>query len=294
MDRFTISDIENLCGIKAHTLRIWEKRYGLLVPKRKESNHRYYDNDDLKHILQVTYLYHNGYKISRIAALPKDELKKYIEATGDRTAHLFFENELLQAAFTFDETSFEETLNTAIERMGFEECILKVVYPYFEKVGMLWMNDIAVPAQEHFSSNIIRNKIITAIDKVQTPADKDERPVILFTPDGEHHEIPLLFASYLFKKQHKPVIYLGANVSLETLKDFCSQKECGELFFHIITNFTGFSIDEYLVTLCGTFPSHKMIMSGPLTHNVAVKPDNCILLSSLEKLIDFIKKYRIR
>src|SRR3954464_16002723 len=102
MDRFTISDIENLSGIKAHTLRIWEKRYGILVLKRKESNHRYYDNDDLKFILQVAYLCNSGYKISKIAKLPKSDLKKHINSTPGNETHLFFENKLLQAAFKFN------------------------------------------------------------------------------------------------------------------------------------------------------------------------------------------------
>jgi DNA-binding transcriptional MerR regulator len=289
MDRFTIRDIENLSGIKAHTLRIWEKRYGMMVPKRKESNHRYYDNDDLKYILQVAYLYNNGYKISKIAALQKDELKDHIVATTNNGEPFFFENELLQAAFEFNETSYNEILNAAIERIGFEQCILNVVYPYFKKVGLLWMNDDAIPAQEHFSSNIVRNKIINAIDKMQTPITKEKEPIILFTPEDEHHEIPLLFSHYLFKKHHKQVVYLGSNVSIETLKDFCSAKKHEELFFNIITNFTGFSIDEYLATLCNTFPSHKIIMSGPLTHNITVNPPNCTLLTSLENMIEFIK-----
>lgn len=288
MDRFTISDIENISGIKAHTLRIWEKRYGILVPKRKESNHRYYDNDDLKYILQVAYLYKNGYKISKIAGLQKDKLKDHIVTSAIADEQLLFENTLLHAAFEFDTSLFEETLHTAFEKLGFEKCILKVVYPYFEKVGLLWMNDEAIPAQEHFSSNIIRNKIINAIDKLPTPVGSNEA-VILFTPEDEHHEIPLLFAHYLFKKYNKDVVYLGANVSIGTLKEICAEKKPEELFFNIITNFTGFSIDEYLMTLCETFPSHKIIMTGPLTNDITVNMHNCTLLTSPEQMIDFIK-----
>src|SRR5690348_11633995 len=212
MDRFTISDIENLSGIKAHTLRIWEKRYGILVPKRKESNHRYYDNDDLKYILQIAYLYNNGYKISTIAKLPKTALKNYIAPTAGAEGERYFENLLLQSALMFEETAFNETLHAAIERFGFEACIVNVVYRYFEKIGLLWMSNEAVPAQEHFSSNIIRNKIIDAIDKIQAAKAAEKAPVILFTPEDEHHEIPLLFAHYLFKKYNKNVVYLGANI----------------------------------------------------------------------------------
>jgi DNA-binding transcriptional MerR regulator len=289
MDRFTISDIENVSGIKAHTLRIWEKRYGILVPKRKESNHRYYDNDDLRFILQVAYLYNRGYKISKIARLQRPELKKHIsEVSGNETAP-FFESAMLQAAFNFDAMTFEETLTSAMERMGFEQCIGEVVYPYFEKIGLLWMNSEAVPAQEHFSSNIIRNKIIMAIDNMQTAARGTTQPIVLFTPEDEHHEIPLLFAHYLFKKHNKAVVYLGASVAIDTLKYFCEERKHEQLFFNMITNFTGFSIDDYVMTLCKTFPANKIIMSGPRAEDVTVQMPNCILLTSLQSMIDFTK-----
>ncbi len=205
MNSFTINDIENLCGIKAHTLRIWEKRYGLLTPKRKESNHRIYDNEDLRHILQVVYLYNKGHKISKIARYHEGDFK-ILTSVNERNAEaqLLFINGLLQAAFNFDEELFDETLSMAIERLGFEECIIKVVYPYFEKVGLLWMNNVAVPAQEHFSSNIIRNKLIVAIDKTRIPLSPPGTKILLFTPEHENHEIPLLL----------PIIYLRKTIKI--------------------------------------------------------------------------------
>jgi MerR family transcriptional regulator, light-induced transcriptional regulator len=289
MDRFNINDIENLTGIKAHTLRIWEKRYNFYIPKRKESNHRYYDNDDLRYILKIAYLYNNGYKISKIAALNIDEINKLTINDAQKVCEeQLLINQLLQQAFEFNQESFEYTLNLSIERLGFEKSILKVVYPYFEKVGLLWMNDIAIPAQEHFSSNIIRNKIIMAIDKLKYHSHDAELPLLLFLPEGEYHEIPLLFISYLLKKCGRPFIYYGANTTLEELKTISTY--ANEFHFYLITNFTGQTIDDYILLLSKTFPSKKIIMSGPMTCKTTIKPVNFFLLNSLSKTLNYIKK----
>lgn len=290
MNCFTINDIENLTGIKAHTLRIWEKRYNFYTPKRRESNHRYYDNDDLKYILKVAYLYNTGYKISKIAALKIEEINKltiHSEKTG--YAEQLFINRLLQYAFEFNQEDFENTLNHSIERFGLEKTILKVVYPYFEKVGLLWLNDIAVPAQEHFSSNIIRNKIIMAIDKLKYKETGSDSTLLLFMPEGEYHELPLLFTSYLLKKYAKPFIYYGANTSLDELKAISNFTKANEFYFHLITNFTGQRIDDYISLLINTFPEKKIIMSGPLTCKVTIKPDTLLLLTSLAQSLNYIK-----
>lgn len=290
MDCFNINDIENLTGIKAHTLRIWEKRYSFYTPKRKKSNHRYYNNDDLKYILKIAYLYNNGYKISKIAALNKEDINK-LSYHSERYANAeqLYINRLLQCAFEFNQEDFESTLHECIKRFGLEKSILKIVYPYYEKVGLLWANDIAVPAQEHFSSNIIRNKIIVATDNLRPRGYKVRKPVVLFLPEGEYHEMPLLFTSYLFKKFGRPFIYYGVNTTMEELKAICSQTNIDELYFYLITNFTGYSTDDYISLLINTFPSKKIIMSGPLARKVSLKSDNCILLTSLGKSLNYIR-----
>jgi DNA-binding transcriptional MerR regulator len=290
MDRFNISDIENLCNIKAHTLRIWEKRYGLIMPKRKESNHRYYDNEDLKHILRLSFLYHTGFKISKIASLDKNDLKKIaLKNVSDTGSQQLLINQLLEAAIDFDENRCDDILSNAIDRMGLEQCMINVVYPYFEKVGLLWMNEGAIPAQEHVSSNIIRNKLILAIDKLQTTRSHLKKTVALFTPEEEHHEIPLLFAHYLFKKNNIRVIYLGAGITLKELKEFCALKKTNTLYFHLITNFTKQNINDYIASLCKICKEYHIIMSGPVTNQVATPPKHFTLLTSLDQMINYIK-----
>lgn len=289
MDFFNINDIENLTGIKAHTLRIWEKRYNLFSPKRKESKHRYYDNEDLKYILKIAYLYSNGYKISKIAALDTQEINNLnYHSEQNANAEQLSVNQLLQYAFEFNQEGFEDALNNCIDRFGLEKTILKIVYPYFEKVGLLWMNDIAVPAQEHFSSNIIRSKIIIATNKLRYKKNDDQKPVLLFMPEGEYHEIPLLFTGYLFKKYEKPFIYTGA-ATLEKLKEICAQMEVDAFYFHLITNFTGHGINDYISLLTEVLPSKKIIVSGPLACKVSLKSNNFLLLTSLTQALNYIK-----
>src|SRR6476619_5176688 len=127
---FAIKDIENLCGIKAHTLRIWEQRYNLVVPKRKESQHRLYDNEDLKHFLRISFLYHHGWKISKIAQLNGQSLLQEIEKLNNVNNHTYYINQLIECAITFDKEVFEKLLNTIIQKLGFETCIIHVCYPF--------------------------------------------------------------------------------------------------------------------------------------------------------------------
>jgi DNA-binding transcriptional MerR regulator len=160
MQSFTIRDIENLTGIKAHTLRIWEQRYSFLKPQRKESKHRFYNNEDLKQLLCISYLYHNGYKISRIATLSPEEITEKVNAIGaTEIKYETITQKLLIAAIDFNEAEFLRFLNEMIEEIGFEKCITEVCYPYLVKVGLLWDTNNIIPAQEHFSSYIIQRKI---------------------------------------------------------------------------------------------------------------------------------------
>lgn len=289
MNRFYINDIEKLTGIKAHTLRIWEKRYNLYKPKRKESNHRYYDNDDLKHILKIAYLYNLGYKISKIAALSQEEFTTLTSLTKEKPGNKEkLVTELLNAAFDFDEELFEDVLNHAIERLGFENCITEIVFPYYEKVGLLWMNNIAIPAQEHFSSNIIRNKLIVAVDKLRTPVKKSGEVFLLFTPEGEEHEIPLLFIYYLLKKNNRNVIYCGTNVSITNLKEITSTKNVTTLYTHIICNFTKYNIDYYLMELQKNFADKKIYISGPVTKNLNGELYGVKIVESIEAFLRLV------
>lgn len=287
MQEFTIKDIENLTGIKAHTLRMWEQRYQLFVPKRKDSLHRIYDNEDLKQLLRISFLYHNGWKISKIASLSDAEILDSVRATDiSNSTYKTFIAQLIVAAIDFNEAAFVQLLEELFEKIGFENCVVDVCYPFLQRVGLLWVTSNIIPAQEHFSSYIIQNKIIAETDKI--PPKSESPNMILFSPRGEYHELPLLFINYLLRKNGWSVIYLGANVNKEILVEFTKNPDVQYLFVHHITNFTGWDADIYFEDLCKTFKDKTIIASGTVVHQIQRSFVNVKLLKRDQDIYDFI------
>jgi DNA-binding transcriptional MerR regulator len=215
MGKYSIKDIERLSGIKAHTLRIWEKRYGIIEPERTPTNIRYYTNEDLKKILNIAILNNYGIKISKIVGLSPEELhNKVIEITNQEVEENIQIESLIVAMVELDESRFEKILANCILRLGFEKTILQIVYPFFRKVGILWQAGAINPAQEHFITNLIRQKLIVAIDSQGMMVKEGAKRFLLFLPEGELHELGLLFYSYLIQKSGHKVLYLGQSVPL--------------------------------------------------------------------------------
>ena len=290
MNHFTIRDIENLCGIKAHTLRVWEQRYKLFVPKRKESRHRVYDNDDLRELLRISFLYHKGHKISKIAELGPEQLHELVERSCARECDQeIFVHQLIEAGIDLDKERFEQTVNCLVLRLGLEKSIREVFYPFLERIGLLWMTNHVIPAQEHFVSHIIRKKIIMATDGIEMP-NNNKPPVLIFAPDGEFHEIPLLTANYFFRKYNNRTVYFGSNVSIGSLQYYLECHPVNCLYAHIITLLNDTCFDEYIFTLCRQFPGKKIIVSGPATRCIENKPANLQVLCSLEEMIAFARE----
>lgn len=262
MQNFSIRQIELLTGIKSHTLRIWEQRYDFFKAKRKESNLRFYTSDDLKKLLCISFLYHNGWKVSKIAALSDeaimDEAVRIPLAESNYSTAI---QHLLKAAIEFNEAAFVAILNELTGKIGFEKVITDVCYPYMVRVGLLWDTNRIIPAQEHFSSYIVQNKIISETEKLSVTQSGDPE-LILYCPENEFHELPLLFINYKLRKFGWRVLYLGASVKLNDLKEAASIPGTRYLYLHLITNFTGLSIDDYFETLRKTFPDKIIVASG--------------------------------
>lgn len=288
MQYFSIKDIENLTGIKAHTLRIWEKRYQLIVSKRKESNHRYFDNEDLKTILRITYLYESEFKISQIAKLSAEAIAVFahIDPTQSKSTEAYI-LQLINTILEYDTTSFENILETAIQQWGIEKAITEVAYGLLRRIGLLWLTNHIVPAQEHFASNLIQKRLIKAIEDLPKQVNDSNHTTLVFSPTGEFHEIPLLFVHYLFKKNKRRICYLGPNISMEDLQ-YCIRKQpITHLYFHMITNFTGKTCDEMVNELSHQFPHLTLIASGPMVHKLNCKNPNLICLHSMEQFLQF-------
>lgn len=291
MNHFTIKDIENLSGIKAHTLRIWEQRYQLFIPKRKESKHRYYDNEDLKHILRISQLYHNGVKISKIAQLPASSIRSMAmeQYIGKQNADAYI-HRLIEASIDFDEERFEELFEQALKQFGLEVTIIDVMYAFLERIGLLWLTDHVIPAQEHFASNIIKRKIISALDALKTKPSPSSGTYVLFTPEGEQHEIPLLLNHYLMKASGKKCIYMGVDVPFDDIDIYVKLKNPKYLYFHAITHLYEQPMDDLLKQLKQKFSQQEIIMSGPLTKEVTLDIPGVTLLRSMPEMLEFAKR----
>ncbi len=287
MNTFSIRDIENLCGIKAHTLRIWEQRYQFFKPKRKESSHRTYDCDDLKELLRISFLYHHGYKISRIAAMSPEEIKAEIDKIKpSRCDYEVFVHQLTEASIMFDKNGFEAVCNNLLAQIGIENAIFYVFYPFLQRIGLLWMTNHVIPAQEHFSSNIIRKKIISAIDKLP-PAVDNKSNVIVFSPPGEKHEIPLLVVNYLLRKKGVRTTYFGTAVETSALEYYAGCYPVTHLYTHVITQLDGIKLNDFIDSTCRVFPGQKIFISGPACSCIERHPQNLTHLRSLEEVKQF-------
>ncbi|HEV7621804.1 MAG TPA: MerR family transcriptional regulator [Flavisolibacter sp.] len=288
MHIFTIRDIENLTGIKAHTLRIWEQRFDVFTSKRKQSQHRFYDNEDLKKLLRIAFLYHNGWKISKIAALTENEVISEIQNSKIVDSnYINYITRLIEAAIDFDESAFIEIIKDIKSKIGFEKCIIEVCYPYLKKLGLLWSTNNVIPAQEHFSSYIIQNMII--VETEQLSSATNGKTILLSSPKGEFHELPLLFINYLLKKNKWTTLYLGPNIKIPEMQLVCSSKSVSYVYMHLLTNFTGFDATDYFEELSRSLPGINIIASGEGVKKIQRQFTNLTLLKTDQQIYDFIQ-----
>lgn len=276
MMRYSIKDLEQLTGIKAHTIRIWEKRYQLIAPERTSTNIRFYSDNDLKRLLNVSLLNRNGVKISNIVTMDNNEINDRIVEISD-SSHDYNNQieQLIISMIDLDEQRFERVLSTSIIKIGFDDTVVKVLYPFFEKIGILWQIGTIYPAQEHFVSNLIRQKLIIAIDGQSGISRLDAKCFLMFLPGNEWHELGLLFYSYLIRKNGLKVIYLGQSVPFEDLYEVGTKQHIDFLFTAITTPLTLKKYSEYIHQLSQAFPDKKVFITGYQTHEFSIElPDN--------------------
>jgi DNA-binding transcriptional MerR regulator len=263
MARYSIRELEKLSGIKAHTIRIWEKRYEIIKPKRTQTNIRYYSETDLKKLLNIAILNRQGWKISEIAKLNNDALSekvmKFTYNSKDVESQI---EKMVIAMVDLDEAKFDQILSNAIMHDGFEQTIIKLIFPFFEKIGLLWQTGSINPAQEHFISNLFRQKLMVAIDNLMIPDKKNAKKFILFLPENEFHELGLLFYNYLIKKAGQSVIYLGSSVPFKDVVETNKMIQADYLFTSITAALTGEKLEQYIRDLAGSFPEQEIFISG--------------------------------
>jgi MerR family transcriptional regulator, light-induced transcriptional regulator len=288
MSVYTIRELENLSGIKAHTIRIWEKRYGLIKPQRTSTNIRTYCDTELRKILNVSLLNRNGLKISKIAMMSHDEMNSVISkySRENDSAEMQVEH-LVMAMVEFDEYRFELVLARSVIQYGFEEAVLKVLYPFFVRVGILWQTGSVNPGQEHFISNLVKQKFFTAIDALSSGERATSGRFVFFLPEGELHELGLLFACYLARKRGFRTIYMGQTMPFENLKDVVVNQQVDYLYVSLTSSFRGKDLPGYLKMLADAFPQKNIYLSGyQFAHYQGMLPGNMKILGTPEEFLD--------
>lgn len=290
MNKFTIKDLENLSGIKAHTIRIWEQRYSFLKPQRTATNIRYYSNHELKMLLNISLLNKYGYKISHIDRMSNEELReKTVLLTNPAAEQERIVNELIQHMVDMEMERFEEVLDQYINIRGIEKTITYIIFPFLERIGILWLTDHINPAQEHLTTNIIRQKLIVGINGINTILSLKTK-MLLFLPENEHHELGLLFLQYMLKARGVKVIYLGANVPVRDLEYIVEIKKPDFIYTHLTTVMKEFNFDKFINNLKNRFPEQKVLISGLLAQTFEKKavPGNIKFLKSFAEVTEFM------
>jgi DNA-binding transcriptional MerR regulator len=286
---FTIKELESLSGIKAHTIRIWEQRYNFLKPSRTQTNIRTYNNEELKTLLNVALLNKYGYKISRIDEMPSEQrAKAVLQLPHPEAYNEHLVNEMIGYMIDFKSIEFEELLNGHIQKNGIEKTITEIIFFFLEKVGILWQTNRIIPVQEHIVSNIIRQKIVSAIEEL--PFVRLADPLfLLFLPEDEHHEMGLLFVYYLLRKKQIPVLYLGANVPLKDVEYLFKIKAPKYTYLHLTSFPHQHNFSKYLSQLTERAETSKILISGSFTQTYRKAiPPNVRFLQSFSEVISYI------
>lgn len=293
---YTIKELAEISGIKAHTIRIWEQRYNLLNPSRTETNIRRYNDEDLKKLLNVSELIHRGIKISHIVNMTSAEIASEIEsiitgaATPRQSRYETIVNQMVIALSTFDEVLFDKVFSEAITREGIVNTYTNVIYPMLVKTGLLWSQSQIMPAQEHFLSNLLRQKIFATIDYLPLPANPTQT-WILFLGEEEEHELGLLLGNLIIRQCKQKVIYLGSKVPDENLAAVVAQCKPTHLYTFIVKNQPIEKIKQHILKLKTDFKSVQICVSGKEEYIGKKSPDRRItLIKDIKELTALAKK----
>ncbi len=293
MAQYSIKELEKLTGVKAHTIRIWEQRYQIVDPHRTETNIRYYDDEQLKKLLNVSVLLSNGYKISKISKLDPDTLQKELflcynkEVQQPEKVNEDLVKSLIVAMIEYNERAFNALFDRAVDSYGIENAFLKVIYPFLHKVGVMWgMNELN-PAQEHFISALLRQKMHCQIDSLPIN-EQPKKTFVLFLGEGEFHELGLLLGNYLIKKAGHAVFYLGQNLPIKDLSEVSKTVKAD----YLMTFFTGIQSDETVYSnikrMREVAPKAELLFSTHVTIDTEKLDKKTHLLAVMDDLNKFL------
>ncbi|WNM18790.1 MerR family transcriptional regulator [Flavobacterium capsici] len=272
---FSIKDLENLSGIKAHTIRIWEKRYNILEPMRTDTNIRLYDLENLQKLLNITLLHDHGYKISKISRFPKEQIPKIVnEIVTDKTAKNHAVSSFKMAMMNFDQSLFFTTYNNLLSEKSFKEIFFQVFIPLIEEIGILWQTGTISPAHEHFISYLIKQKILINTEKLQVQEPtRDDKVFILYLPLNEIHELGLMYLNYEILLHGYKSIYLGESVPVDSIKDVSNYFDNIRFICYMTVEPNKDDVNDYINELQTVFGNgdSEFWLIGRMTQNINTK-----------------------
>ncbi|MCB0687313.1 MAG: MerR family transcriptional regulator [Saprospiraceae bacterium] len=286
---YSIRDLETLSGVKAHTIRMWEKRYGLLTPQRTDTNIRYYLDKDVKMLLNAALLNRHGYKISRIACMTQrqmhDAVLEITEKKVDRELH---SDTLTLSMLDLDEEKFDAIIRQRIRDYGFKVTMMEVIFPFLNRLNVLWMTGSIMPVQENYIAGLIRQKIYVAIDSLPHPT-QPRGTFVLYLPEDEEHELSSLFIQFLLRDNNFRVINLGRNVSLDDLIQATDIHRPEYIFTLINEGHFKESVKEYIERLSLHCRNSIILLSGIQISQQQIKSRmNWVTFDGLDDILDYI------
>ena len=287
---YSIRDVEKLTGIKAHTIRIWEQRYRIVSPARTDTNIRYYTDENLRHLFNIALLNRYGYKISKLAKMqPEEVAARVADIAENNTSPNAQTDALTLAMLDLDEGAFDRIFSTYSWEHGFEQTMLQLVYPFLDKLSVLWMTHSISHAHEKFITNLIRRKLMVAIDKEMPDPQYPGAKFLLYLPDGENHELTLLFLHYLLRGRHQKVVYLGAGITINDLRDAAQSFQPDYVYTILNDPLPRQSIQTYLDNAAKAVGSAQFLLSGAQLYVNPVKiPANARRLDGLPDTLRFM------
>ncbi|MBC7425270.1 MAG: MerR family transcriptional regulator [Bacteroidia bacterium] len=294
-NKLFIKDIENITGIKAHTIRIWEQRYNLLKPKRTDTGIRYYDEDDLKIIMNVSILNLNGFKISKIVQMTQEEItsvcSEFSENQSQFDTHV---QQLVATIVTFDEREFNKLLTLDIIKQGIEQTMIQVVFPFLNHVSQLWLSGTVHTAHVHYITTIIRQKLFVSIDGLNVSPNSESKKFLLFNPPGEPNDIGLLFANYALRRMGHNVIYLGLPTPFEDLHQVFQDQEPDYVYCNINSQNSNVNVQPFVNFIGKHWKETPFLLSGlQITGKKDLKiTPNIQILENAQELLDFLEDLR--
>lgn len=284
MSVYSIKDLEHLSGIKAHTIRIWEQRHNLFSPQRTDTNIRFYNEEDLKLILNISLLKNHGIKISKIVGMTSEELhENVVRISGEEHSYEEQLNTLTLAMLEMNEALFDRTIQSIQDRIGFEATMTETIYPFFRKIGLLWTVNSINPAQEHFITHLVRQKLIVETEKLTHHSSGPS--FLLFLPEEELHELSLLYANYQLRKKGFKTYYFGQALPLRDLEEAFHSIGPSYLLTVLTSKPNKDRIQAFLSDLSEKFESSKVFITGSQVVNQGFMiPKNIHLINQFRDL----------